>query len=779
MPIQIPRLRRWLVLAAGLLCLVVAGAYIHRRRQAREVFKQIPAKMNLDIQQTAEGFKVSKSEQGRTLFTVQASKAVQFRTGGRAELHHVTITLYGRDASRYDQIYGDDFGYDPQTGDVTAKGEVRIDLEANPEGLVKPDQSKPEGMKNPIHLVTHDLVFNQKTGNAFTRGKVELRMPQATGSAMGIHYTAKDNVLTLDSQVDLALSGARSGTLQATRAVVTKEPRQVVLEAPRLVSSEQKFQARRATLFLRDDNTVDHVLASDDVQMQITGKSPVQARAAEAAFTVNQGQDGLSRAVLHGDVQIEAGGERPRRVNAGRVQVDFSARNQVSKVHAEENVRLAEGVAPPGASAATAAGIAPNGVSGAAGVPARRSGLDARSSKTSQEFEITAPAMDFFFFAKGRGLDRAETAGAAKITIVPSNGDGSSTIVTAGNFQARFDSNGRLASVHGAPDARVVSTTPSQPDRTSTSQQIDATFGSTGGIDALVQQGNFTYSDGERRANADRARYTPDDQMLVLTGSPRIIDKGLATTANTLRMNRGTGDATAEGNVKTTYSDLREQPNGALLAGASPIHVTARTMTAHRESATASYTGNVRLWQDANVVEAHNIDFDRDRRSIVARGNGRPVSTALVQVDKSGKVTPISITSTGLTYTDDRRRAEFQGGVTARGADVTVTADHVDAYLAPRSQNTSSQVKGQGQLDRLIAEGNVLVQEPGRKATGNQLVYTVAEDKFVLSGGTPSIFDAERGKTRGDSLTFFRHDDRVLVEGKDSSPTVTQTRVAR
>ena len=755
MPIQIPRLRRWLVLAAGLLCLVVAGAYIHRRRQAREVFKQIPAKMNLDIQQTAEGFKVSKSEQGRTLFTVQASKAVQFRTGGRAELHHVTITLYGRDASRYDQIYGDDFGYDPQTGDVTAKGEVRIDLEANPEGLVKPDQSKPEGMKNPIHLVTHDLVFNQKTGNAFTRGKVELRMPQATGSAMGIHYTAKDNVLTLDSQVDLALSGARSGTLQATRAVVTKEPRQVVLEAPRLVSSEQKFQARRATLFLRDDNTVDHVLASDDVQMQITGKSPVQARAAEAAFTVNQGQDGLSRAVLHGDVQIEAGGERPRRVNAGRVQVDFSARNQVSKVHAEENVRLAEGVAPPGASAATAAGIAPNGVSGAAGVPARRSGLDARSSKTSQEFEITAPAMDFFFFAKGRGLDRAETAGAAKITIVPSNGDGSSTIVTAGDFQARFDSNGRLASVHGAPDARVVSTTPSQPDRTSTSQQIDATFGSTGGIDALVQQGNFTYSDGERRANADRARYTPDDQMLVLTGSPRIIDKGLATTANTLRMNRGTGDATAEGNVKTTYSDLREQPNGALLAGASPIHVTARTMTAHRESATASYTGNVRLWQDANVVEAHNIDFDRDRRSIVARGNGRPVSTALVQVDKSGKVTPISITSTGLTYTDDRRRAEFQGGVTARGADVTVTADHVDAYLAPRSQNTSSQVKGQGQLDRLIAAGNVLVQEPGRKATGDQLVYTAAEDKFVLTGGPPSIFDAEQGKITGVFVDFL------------------------
>jgi lipopolysaccharide export system protein LptA len=751
MPIQIPSLRRWLVVAALMLCLVVVGVYVHRRRQVREVFKQIPAKMNVDIQQTAEGFKVSKSAQGRTLFTIQASKAVQFKTGGRAELHHVTITLYGRDASRYDQIYGDDFGYDSQTGDVTAKGEVRIDLEANPEGLLKPDQSRPEGMKNPIHLVTRDLIFNQKTGNAFTRAKVELQMPQATGSATGIHYTAKDNVLTLDSRVDLALSGSHNTTLQATRGVISKTPRQVVLDEPRLRHGADHMQARRATLFLRQDNSVDHLLASDKVEAQIAGPSPVQAHAEQAEFVVNQAQDGLSNAVFRGDVQIESGGERPSRMNAGRVRLDFAARNRVKEIRAEENVKLVE--LPSSVQNSKAGGV--------------------------QQVEITAPAIDFAV-ANGKGLDHAETSGPARIAILPVPGHGSSTVVTAANFHAKFNGEGGLSSVHGAPNVRVVSTASGQPDRTSTSQQIDATFGPAGGIDALVQQGNFAYSDGERQARANSARYTPADQILVLTGSPRITDKGLATTADTLRMNRGTGDAVAEGNVKSTYSDLHEQPNGALLAGASPIHVTARTMNARRDSATATYSGNVRLWQDANVVEAPNIEFDRDRRSVVARGDGRPVSTALVQVDKSGNVKPISITSARLTYTDEQRRAEFEGGVTAWGADMTVTADHVEAYLAPRSQNLPTRsMKGQGQLDRLVAKGNVLVQEPGRKATGNQLAYTVADDKFVLTGGTPSIFDAERGKTRGDSLTFFRHDDRVLVEGKDSSPTVTQTRVAR
>jgi lipopolysaccharide export system protein LptA len=94
-----------------------------------------------------------------------------------------------------------------------------------------------------------------------------------------------------------------------------------------------------------------------------------------------------------------------------------------------------------------------------------------------------------------------------------------------------------------------------------------------------------------------------------------------------------------------------------------------------------------------------------------------------------------------------------------------------------------------GQVDHIVAEDQVVViqSQPARHATGDRLVYTAADDKFVLTGGSssgsssglPSIFDAERGKISGDSLTFYRHDDRVLVEGRETSPTVTRTHVAR
>jgi len=133
-----------------------------------------------------------------------------------------------------------------------------------------------------------------------------------------------------------------------------------------------------------------------------------------------------------------------------------------------------------------------------------------------------------------------------------------------------------------------------------------------------------------------------------------------------------------------------------------------------------------------------------------------------------------------LTYADSERKAHYEGGVQAKGADFTASAKTADAFLVPRSQTPSSQgIAGPSQLDHMVAQNDVVIQQPNRRAEGQKLVYTAAEDKFVLTGGPPSIFDAEQGKITGVSLTFFRRDDRVLVEGEASTPVVTQTRVAR
>ena len=119
------------------------------------------------------------------------------KEGGKAELRDVSIVVYGRQSNRYDQIYGDDFEYDPQSGEVTAKGDVHIDLEANANGPLNPDQAPPPELKNPIHVKTSGLIFNAKTGLASTRQRIEFRVPQASGEAVGAGYDSKGATLTL------------------------------------------------------------------------------------------------------------------------------------------------------------------------------------------------------------------------------------------------------------------------------------------------------------------------------------------------------------------------------------------------------------------------------------------------------------------------------------------------------------------------------------------------------------------------------------------------------
>jgi len=303
------RLRRWFALGAILMVATVAGMYFYARWRAHKVVHDIPAKIGLDIQQTAEGFSISKSAEGRTLFTVSASKAVQFKGGGRAELHNVKIVIYGKDAGRFDRITGDHFEYDPASGNVSAKGTVLIDLEANPEGMRHSDQTPPAQTRDPIHLETNGLVFNKNTGNASATGKIVFQTPQASGSAVGIEYVAKTGTMTLLSSVGLDVSRPQPLRLNADHGLISKQPRQVVLTGVRLTRERQQLQSDRATFFLREDNTVDRILAEGNVRSEFHGRAGAHERSDRAELFLTGTRNQLTTASLIGNVQLSSQGQ--------------------------------------------------------------------------------------------------------------------------------------------------------------------------------------------------------------------------------------------------------------------------------------------------------------------------------------------------------------------------------------------------------------------------------------------------------------------------------------
>ena len=77
-----------------------------------------------------------------------------------------------------------------------------------------------------------------------------------------------------------------------------------------------------------------------------------------------------------------------------------------------------------------------------------------------------------------------------------------------------------------------------------------------------------------------------------------------------------------------------------------------------------------------------------------------------------------------------------------------------------------------GKVDHLVAWGAVELDQPGRKGTGDRLVYTASDGVFVLTGtkaAPPKVVDEAQGMTTGAALRFKTGDDSVEVLGSQGS----------
>src|SRR5581483_10367271 len=282
--------------------------------------------------------------------------------------------------------------------------------------ILNPDQAPPGELKNPLHLKTSELVFNQKTGDAHTTQKVEFELPQARGSAMGANYVAQTGLLTLDSQVALEQSGPLGTSISAARAAVTKDVQQVLLEHPHIETIGRQSSADHATLFLRPDNTVDRILASGNVLVRVAGIRPAEMKAEQLELFLSRQENMLRSAIFSGAVTAQISGPQPIDTHSDRVVLAFKPHNLLQSVRAEGAVQITQ---------------------------------EANGTSATQNLELTAKAVDFLL-TKGKQLTEAETSGAAQITISAVKSADAKTVVTAGKFDAKFNSNGQLVSLHGA-----------------------------------------------------------------------------------------------------------------------------------------------------------------------------------------------------------------------------------------------------------------------------------------------------------------------------------------
>jgi lipopolysaccharide export system protein LptA len=781
---------RWSATLALALATLTAAVYLERKWVAHRETQKAPPPAPKDVTRLSSGLTFSKMDGNQKIFTVEASKATDFKDRDASLLEDVKITIFGRTGLRHDQIHTHSCQYEKTGGTILCTGEVQLDLQSAAD--TSREASSPARTANQkVHLETRGVNFNRTTGTALTDQPVKFLFPSGNGQAVGAEYNSEEGQLRLRKDVQLLLAPpakepANGVSAQARDPLKVagksldfgRDSRTMHLNGPvKAETRTAQLVAGELTLTLDPGFHAEKLLASPGTigkQPEVTsqekdGSTNLTAESLTAEFAP---QGWLSRIEGVGSVR----GSR----HSGKGNEEFSANHAalelLPKLNQPKELDLQGNVL-----------------------------LRTRANLPTDERALHTEALHVEFMSgkKGEGsqLSRAETLAPGSIewtdaspqgtvSSAPGNAPAAKTKLQAEKLRLIFGEDGKTRQLVATGNVLMEKSSPGRPLQTTTAESGVAQLLPSGGWSQMDLQGAVKLKEGDRSAQAAHAQLVRTAQMAVLTGMAVVRDATTETQAPRIFFLQATGDIRAEGGVRST--DFAAKGSVTQLAPA-PANLSADTLQANSKTGRAVYTGHARFWQGDSVMEADAMELQRDRRILIATGNVRAVFPQTAAEALPVSATPKKqklwhISSGTLTYSDAEGRAHLEKNVIAQSAEQTMRGAVVDLYFTTSGaadaspKNVSSPAAaapGAQQISRAVGTGGVTVNQGARRATAERGEYSAKDGKFVMSGGTPTIYDASQGTTTGHQLTFFLADDTIIVDSENGSRTLTKHRVEK
>lgn len=795
MRLSVERLRWGLLAGAVLLVGVVLVLLGYGRYRAVKAWKQILARSGATITHETSGVTYSQAVGGKTVFTVHAKRAVP-HGDGKYTLEDGVLLLYGPSGQPTDRISGAQIDYDEKLGVAHAAGTVDMDIEP-PAGLTSGGKSSGAVAAAPqaIHVRTSGLTYVKKLGVAATDQDVVIDYAGMHGYAKGAEFDSGQNVVHL--LADVRAEGDLRGTpvhLTATKADLDREQNVINLTGPVVRSGPRTAIAAAAVLHVRQDGSLEMVDASGGVTLKQDTRTITAATLHAALNERSQ----MEHAEMAGGVAVvDSNTERPLRGAARSAKVAFDGAGFATSV-------LMDGAVTMSAEDHRTPDSQPLG---------RQMGADQVTltmERVRRGSRVSAIHAQGGAWARGDSFVQAAGKSPSRKTTTVAGDDLRLTL-------ADVDGKSEPQALSGTGHTRIEQRMPDGTLQTSLGDALEASFAQEAGrgleIASAEQTGNVHMrgvpgKPGEQPSEgvAERAQLDGAGNVLTLTGRPRLTRGDTSVTADSIRMMQQTGDAMADGNVAGTFVSANAKP------GAPVTHALAAQAVLHRLTQTMELKGTdaspARLWQGASQVEAANLVLDRGRdamhawpanpaavvRSVFASaastaGPAGPAGGAKVGKgsEAPGSDRVVRVTSARLDYSGTSHEAVFTGGVLAEGQSGTVRAQRGVAFLTPRQAGAGASNAGTGQpakgqpdptastVERIVMSGEVKVEQPGRTATGDQVLYTAATGEFVLTGTPghpPHVVDDKQGNITGSTLLFRSPDSTIIVAGEPASRRV-------
>lgn len=749
------RYARWSALLAFALAGITGGIYVQRLWVAHREKQSAPAPLpqNEEKQFTTLHFK--KVEGDRTIFDLEASKSTDLRGQDISVLEDVKIKVFGKNGDRNDVIHTQSCRYAKTDGSIQCDGKVQFELQSAEDAAR--GAANPGGRPNIIHIDTSGVTFERATGRAQTVQLVKFSFPNGNGDGIGAVYQSEQGQMRLIRDVHIQMQPAagapakKAGTvtqpveMNGSSMEIDKVGHTVQLLGPATATSAgQQVTAGQFTLLLDAEfraQTLIGAPGSLNQQPEVKnhgGKGDSTLRADKLTAHLSP-QGWTSRIEATGRVQ----GSSPSgnlEAESGDMEM-WPGLNQAKLLTLRGNVRV--------------------------------NGRDPKSGMT-RSLESNAVQLTFAGGKPGE-VNRVQHAETLERGTMEWLDAAARSKLAADKLALDFSAQGKPQFLNATGAVQSQREIPGRPVQTANSATGVAQLSAGGDWSQITLRGNVRLQESDRNAEAQQAVFARAAQTTVLTGQAMVRDAGSETHAPKITFFQSTGDIEAEGPVRST--DFASK-GSSLQMSSAPANLSADRMRANSKTGRAVYTGHARLWQGASVLEAETIELLRPTRILNATGNVRAVFPQAPQPGASRSAPVWHVSSGLLTYWDTENRAHLEKDVYVQSADQKMRAPQLELYFA----RTGADKQGNGgtsQISRAVGTGGVVVEQGDRRGTAERGLYTAAEEKYVLSGGTPTLFDPVEGTTTGRELTFYRADDTIVVDSGNGLRTLTKHRVQR
>jgi lipopolysaccharide export system protein LptA len=760
---------RWLLLVV---MVVIAGAvfaiYQSQRILERSNRRAVPPSIPLDTKTGAQDWEYGQSDNGKPRVRIKAANYKLAADSEHAELTDVELDLFTKNGLHYDQVKTHSATMTVASHKLYAPGDVKITLQV---------PSKGDPPHQLTSITTSGITFDNDSGEAVTDKHMTFTFEEGDGSGDGAAYDPATHSLKLNSNVIVNLRG-KDGQGMPMKVecgqLSWNETTGVVVMGPwsRLTRDQTLVNAAESTVQLsgHDIKTIDAVHGSG------TDKRPgrnVEYAAEMIHMTYNQNHEidqitgtGGARLVAHGATSDTT-------ITGNRVDLAFTQ-------HEGEDVL----------STAVAKG---NGYLESKPIPDPK-------GETADTKIIKADTLDLKMRPDGKELERVNTQAPGTLEFLPNQNARHRRTLRAERMNIAYGAKNDIQSFH-ATNAST-ETWPSEqekqrkkgatlPNSLTNSKVIDAAFDEKGQLTSMKQTDDFHYTEGDRKAQADLATFQQDTNVMNLERNSRLSDAQGTTTGDTIRIDQTTGDFDARGHVYTTRLPEGDKAESGMLDKGEATLGTADRVTSANRNHLVHYIGNAAVWQTSNRVQADRIDIDRDKKSLVADGKvvtqfeDKPKAENDAAAAGSGPPLPPAakpkqptftiVKAPHMVYSDEERLAVYTGGADFWRPTMTVKTVTLKAYLNDQDSDADSKV------NRAFGDGKceVVQYAPDRHRVGNSehAEYYTEDGKVILSGGQPKLNDSKTGNdTRGDKLTWFTDDDRLIVEGAPKQKTQSHLR---